>query len=68
MWLILIVSVLAEVPYGGDAPAVDAYVQRLQARDLSYVERVVEIAKDGLGTTYSDSPLGEGPDGKYDTD
>jgi len=68
MWFLLVVSVLAKMPYGDDPAAVEAYINGLRAQEISYVERVATIARDGVGTPYHDGPLGEGPDGAHDTD
>ena len=68
MWLFLVLSIVSSTPYGDTPAAVDSYVQQLQGRESSYVERVVSVAKDSVGVAYQDGPLGEGPDGAYDND
>lgn len=48
--------------------AVDRYLAELQAVTPTVSDRVAQVARDALGTPYADGPLGEGPDGQYDTD
>jgi D-alanyl-D-alanine carboxypeptidase/D-alanyl-D-alanine-endopeptidase (penicillin-binding protein 4) len=53
----------------GPAPDdVDSYVQRLQEDTPLLADRIAIVARDSLGLTYADGPLGEGPDGAHDTD
>jgi hypothetical protein len=47
---------------------VDACLAGLKLRNLSFAERVSEVAGQSLGTPYVGDPLGEGPDGRYDKD
>lgn len=68
MSFIILLSVLWGTPYGVEPAGVDAYVHELAQQSLPYPQRVSEVARAGLGTTYHDGPLGEGPDGEYDTD
>jgi hypothetical protein len=49
-------------------PALDSYLADLSVREPSFSTRLVEVAKQSLGTPYADGPLGEGSQGKYDKD
>lgn len=46
----------------------DTFLAHLHAREPDYAARVITVAKEMLGTTYSDGPLGEGPGAAYDSD
>ncbi len=67
-WLLLIISITAGTPYGSEAATVDPYLRQLHEGERSYVARVAQVAKDGLGTAYQDGPLGEGPGAPHDAD
>lgn len=45
-----------------------AFAAGLQASGLQFGARVEAVARAGLATPYADGPLGEGPEGLYDTD
>lgn len=67
-WLLLLLSISVGTPYGSDASGVDPYLKALRDREPSYLSRVEQIARDGLGTPYHDGPLGEGPGAPHDSD
>lgn len=73
-WMLLFivpasVSVPANAPIFsmGEAQLGD-YIGNLAAQEESFESRLGHVARECLGTLYEDGPLGEGPDGKYDTD
>lgn len=66
--LVLIALAAADPLYRLEEPEIDARLQQLVAAETPYTQRVVQIALECVGTPYFDGPLGEGPDGKYDTD
>jgi len=47
---------------------VDDYLCNLEHNGASFQARLVQVAKDALGTPYADGPLGEGPKGTHDQD
>jgi len=49
-----------------DPPAIEAWMR--DRADAGFEARLAEIARMTLGATYADGPLGEGPDGRFDTD
>lgn len=60
---------LAGAPlYERDAAQLDQYVRILASEPLTFEQRIERLLTDSLGTPYADGPLGEGPDGEYDTD
>lgn len=48
--------------------SLNAYLGELQSSVPDFQARIAEVALRCAGTPYADGPLGEGPDGKYDTD
>lgn len=68
MHAILLTLALA-MPLGDMDPAgVDEYVQQLQREHPTFEQRLTAVVHQSLGTAYADGPLGEGPDGAYDSD
>lgn len=66
---ILICVSLAGAPLHEQSPAqVTEYLQELQAHELSFEERLRKVVSDSMGTEYNGGPLGEGPEGKHDSD
>lgn len=53
---------------GPDPAAVDHYLQRLQLDTPLLTDRIAEVARDSVGLTYFDGPLGEGAKDDHDTD
>jgi hypothetical protein len=51
-----------------DSVAADAYILDLHRTHATFEQRLAAIAKHSVGTPYADGPLGEGPDGRYDSD
>ncbi len=51
-----------------DPAQIDAQLRSVARANASFAERLSDAARDALGTPYQDGPLGEGPDGKFDTD
>jgi hypothetical protein len=47
---------------------VDQFLGELAKQESSFSGRVIAVAKRSLDTPYFGGPLGEGPEGKYDTD
>jgi hypothetical protein len=47
---------------------VSAYLADLHVNHPAYADRLAQVVRDSAGTPYAPGPLGEGPDGKYDTD
>lgn len=47
---------------------IGSYLENLDARGCDFARRVQDVALCSLGTPYARGPLGEGPDGEYDTD
>lgn len=68
MWLLVVLSIFGETPYGTSSDQLDGYLADLQGRKMAYPARVAMVARDAVGTTYADGPLGEGPTGVYDQD
>jgi len=76
--MIRIIGVLASIlaPVGAESepihamsPAgIDAYLEQLQSKNLSFSARLAQVVNRSLGTPYFNGPLGEGPAGKYDQD
>jgi len=67
-WLVCIVAISAGQLHEMSASEMDAYA-RAQADGIqSFESRLLQVARDSLGTPYEDGPLGEGPEGKHDTD
>ena len=64
LWVLLAASPLFQLAQAD----VDAYLSALRARQPDFRARVVDIARQSLGTPYVDGPLGEGPGGRFDTD
>lgn len=61
--------VLASGPvYEMAPPDVESYIQELQRQYPTFEERLSAVVQQSLGTPYADGPLGEGPDGAFDTD
>jgi len=50
------------------ASELDAYVADLASREPAFGDRLVSVVRFALGTPYAGGPLGEGPNGRYDTD
>ena len=66
---ILVLACAASGPLSElDTEQIDAGLHRSAAEDRSFDQRLYDAARDALGTPYQDGPLGEGPEGKYDTD
>ena len=66
---LLRVFLLAGMPLYSQTPAeVDAYLEVLQRDKPDYLARFSQVVRDCEGTPYQDGPLGEGPEGAYDTD
>ena len=66
---ILVLACAASGPLSElDTEQIDAGLRRSAAEDRSFDQRLYDAARDALGTPYQDGPLGEGPEGKYDTD
>lgn len=51
-----------------DEAQLNEYVQGLSARESRFEVRLEEVVLRSTGTPYQDGPLGEGPEGAYDTD
>jgi len=65
---IIAVSLAGAPLYEQDLAGLDRYVRVLSAEPLTFEQRLEKLLVDTLGTPYADGPLGEGPDGEYDTD
>ncbi|MFP4499785.1 MAG: N-acetylmuramoyl-L-alanine amidase-like domain-containing protein [Candidatus Hydrogenedentota bacterium] len=60
----------------GDAPALwqmepaelTAYLTEVHDAHPNFERRLTRVVRDSVGTPYAPGPLGEGPDGQYDTD
>ena len=64
----LFIALGAPVLAGMPPPQVDQYLATLHAEHADFDARLTAIAHDSIGTPYAGGPLGEGPQGKYDTD
>lgn len=65
---VLLVFALA-APLWEMAPTeVNDFLERIRAEHDTFDARLTAIALDSIGTPYAGGPLGEGPEGKYDTD
>lgn len=62
--LVILVAPVFELEPGG----VDGYLRDLQAGEANFSKRLINVARDSLGTPYFNGPLGEGPDAPYDKD
>ncbi len=66
---ILMAACAASGPLGEfDPEQIDAGLRMAAAEGRSFDQRLFDAARDALGTPYQDGPLGEGPEGKFDTD
>tara|TARA_R110001592_G_scaffold14630_1_gene65249 strand:- start:2047 stop:2853 length:807 start_codon:yes stop_codon:yes gene_type:complete len=65
---VLLISLVGGTVYDKAPADVDAYLQALTTTEPTFVERFTHVVKDAVGTPYADGPLGEGPQGTYDTD
>jgi hypothetical protein len=64
---LILAALICAAPLAGLNPEeVTAYLARLPENDFE--TRLTRVALDAVGTPYADGPLGEGPDGQYDTD
>ena len=66
-WLIVAALLAGGRLHEMDRSDIDATL-RAMPRDASFEYRLLEAARLALGTPYFDGPLGEGPEGKYDSD
>lgn len=67
-WLLVIAAVAADPLYEQNEAQMDDYARVQAEAGQSFEARLTAVARDALGTPYQDGPLGEGPEGKYDTD
>ena len=65
---LILLSVLGGTTYGKAPVEVDAYLGTLRREHPAFAARLAQVVQDGIGTPYSDGPLGEGSTGIYDTD
>ena len=69
MRLLLVSVLLASGPLQAtDEQQLDAFLREAAAQGRPFDQRLFDAARDALGTPYQDGPLGEGPEGKFDTD
>ena len=67
-WLMLVACLAGGPLHQMDVAQIDAELRRAPRADAPFAERLSAAAHAALGTPYQDGPLGEGPEGKYDTD
>jgi len=66
--LLVIVAMAAGPLYDLNEEQMDDYARAQAEAGLSFEARLTAVANKALGTPYQDGPLGEGQQGKYDTD
>jgi D-alanyl-D-alanine carboxypeptidase/D-alanyl-D-alanine-endopeptidase (penicillin-binding protein 4) len=69
MLSILIYGLVIAAPiYEASEAEVDAYLSENTNTEVSFKEHLRKVVSDSIGTPYQDGPLGEGPNGQFDTD
>ncbi len=67
-WLLIIAAVAADPLYELNEVQMGDYARAQAEAGESFEARLTAVARDALGTPYQDGPIGEGPEGKHDTD
>ncbi len=67
-WMLILACIASGPMAERDPGQIDAELREAAAQGTPFAQRLFDAARDALGTPYQDGPLGEGPEGKYDTD